>query len=312
MSAIRDNVCCIGCVVFALACTKVGDDDAALSSGGAKSMDGGAGSGVSGQPFAGSGGATAGSAAMALGGRAGAGVSGMSGMSGFGQTSGGGTTSGGTSAGGTNAAFGGRPAAGGGSNTGGVFSRGGFGAGGRSRGGAAGAAAGSSPGGTTAAGGSSVGGAGSCVPDLACKPTAAPLSTDLHQDCVDRVNQFRTQCGCLPALERWTEGEACADQMAEYDAMQDTAHAGFSDAICDSGRGGQNECPGYSSDTQVISLCLQQMWSEGPGTENPCNGQCFEDHGHYINMTSTTMTKIACGFYTTSSGKVWAVQNFTR
>jgi hypothetical protein len=148
--------------------------------------------------------------------------------------------------------------------------------------------------------------------NLACTLTALPSSGDLHQDCVDRVNQFRTQCACLPALARWTEGEACADQMAEYDSVQDTAHAGFSDGICDSGKGGQNECPGYSSNTQVISLCLQQMWSEGPGPQNPCNGQCFEEHGHFINMTSTSMTKIACGFYTTSSGKVWAVQNFTR
>jgi len=100
--------------------------------------------------------------------------------------------------------------------------------------------------------------------------------------------------------------------MAEYDSMQNVAHAGFEDRICDSGGQGQNECPGYSSNNQVISLCLQQMWSEGPGPENPCNGQCFEDHGHFINMTSTSSTKVACGFYTTSSGKVWAVQNFSR
>jgi len=52
--------------------------------------------------------------------------------------------------------------------------------------------------------------------------------------------------------------------------------------------------------------------SSGPGDQTPCNGQCFEDHGHFINMTSTSMTKVACGFYTTSAGKVWAVQNFTR
>jgi len=312
MSAIRDNVGGIGCIVFALACAKVGDDNSPLTSGGAPSAGGTVGNGVAGQPFSGSGGTTAGSAAMAFAGRAGAGVAGTGGASGSAQTSGGQTTSGGSNSGGATVGFGGRPGAAGGGNSGGGFARGGFGAGGRNRGGAAGTLGGGSPGGTTSAGGSSFGGTGSCVQDLACKPTAAPLSADLHQDCVDRVNQFRTQCACLPALERWTEGEACADQMAEYDAMQDTAHAGFSDAICDSGRGGQNECPGYSSDTQVISLCFQQMFSEGPGTENPCNGQCFEDHGHYINMTSTTMTKIACGFYTTSSGKVWAAQNFTR
>jgi hypothetical protein len=166
--------------------------------------------------------------------------------------------------------------------------------------------------GAPSAGASSAGATGSCAQNLDCTLTAPPASSDLYQDCVDRINQFRTQCACLPALERWTEGEACADQMSEYDAMRDDAHAGFSDGICDSGRGGQNECPGYSSNAQVISLCLQQMWSEGPGPETPCEGQCFQDHGHFINMTSTSMTKVACGFYTTSAGKVWSVQNFSR
>jgi hypothetical protein len=29
-------------------------------------------------------------------------------------------------------------------------------------------------------------------------------------------------------------------------------------------------------------------------------------------MTDKSVTKVACGFYTTASGKVWAVQNFFR
>jgi hypothetical protein len=306
MDALRDNVSCIGWVMFALACAGSGNDGSRLGAGGAKTMAGAAGEGVAGRPAVSSGGAT----------------SGAGGAPGAGQSSGGQATNGGIGAGGAaagasagagvTAGLGGRSGAGGGSNNGGAFSRGGRVAGGGRPGGAAGATAGSSPGGASSAGASSVGGAGACVQDLACTLAALPASDDLHQDCVDRINQFRTQCACLPALARWTDGEACADQMSEYDAMQDTAHAGFEAGICDSGKGGQNECPGYSSDAQVISLCLQQMWSEGPGTQNPCNGQCFEDHGHFINMTSTTMTKVACGFYTTSSGKVWAAQNFSR
>ena len=46
------------------------------------------------------------------------------------------------------------------------------------------------------------------------------------------------------------------------------------------------------------------MWAEGPGTD-------FSAHGHYINMSSTDYTQVACGYYTTSDGKtVWAVQDF--
>jgi hypothetical protein len=168
---------------------------------------------------------------------------------------------------------------------------------------------GAATGGAAAAGGS--GGGASCVKNLGCK-LAAPASTgDIYQDCVNRINQFLTQCACLPALARSTEGEACADQMAEYDAGKNEAHAGTTDKICEP-RGSQNECPGYSSNNQVISLCFQQMWDEGPPPAGTCTGDCYEQHGHFINMTDKSVTKVACGFYTTASGKVWAVQNFFR
>lgn len=303
MGTTQQNVSWIGGVVFVLACADAGNDVPTLGSGSAKSTGGATAAGAAGQVNSNAGGtASPGGAGAAFGGRVGAG--GIAGAA-----NGGDFTSGGVSLGGAGA--------GGDSNQGGAVSRGG--AAGR-RGGSGGASglagfsgmAGSPVAGTSAAGASSAGAAGACVQDLSCMLTAPPLSSDIHQDCVDRVNQFRTQCACLPALARWTDGEACADEMAEYDAMQNVAHAGFTDKICSSGQGGQNECPGYSSDSQVISLCLQQMWSEGPGPEDPCNGQCFEEHGHFINMTSTSMTKVACGFYTTSSGKVWAVQNFSR
>lgn len=147
--------------------------------------------------------------------------------------------------------------------------------------------------------------------NLACKLSPPPSTGDIYQDCVDRINQFLTQCACLPALTRRTDGEACADQMAEYDASKNSAHAGAIAKICQPG-GSQNECPGYSSNNQVIGLCMQQMWDEGPPPTNPCTDSCYEEHGHFINMTDKGVTKVACGFYTTSAGKVWAVQNFSR
>jgi len=164
---------------------------------------------------------------------------------------------------------------------------------------------------------------GGCTPDLACVLSPPPTTGDIRQDCVDRVNQFRTQCACMKPLARWTAGEACADMMAQYDAMMGVAHAG---ANANSGQGicpwgdGQDECPGYPSDSKVISTCLQQMWSEGPppsGTsiqqcESPAMiNTCYEAHGHFINMTNPAANKIACGFYTTSQGAVWATQNLS-
>ena len=221
-----------------------------------------------------------------------------------GATGGSSTTNGGSSAGTPMIGGGGAgPSSGGRGNSGeGGAGRGG---GGASSGGVA-PNAGSGGGGTAGAAGTA-----SCVKNLACKLQAPASSGDILQDCVDRINQFRTQCACLPPLQRNTDGEACANQMAEYDAGKDTAHAGYTDKICQPS-GAQNECPGYSSQNQVISLCLQQMWDEGPPPTNPCDGACFQTYGHFINMTSTSTTKVACGSFTTADGKVWAVQNFTR
>ncbi len=308
MAPMHDQVSWLGAVVFALACTNAGDDGSTLGSGGATSA---AGAPVAGAPAAGAAGVVhsnagdtsiSGGAGMAFGGRAGSasgGAGASSGSGGVGAGAGGVATTGGTSN------EGGMPA-----RAGNGGRRGGFGGGAGLAGSSA--MAGSSGAAGSSGGASSAGAGGACVENLDCTLTAAPLTDDIHQDCVDRINQFRTQCACLPPLARWTEGEACADQMSEYDAMQNMAHAGFEDKICGNNQGGQNECPGYSSNSQVITLCLQQMWSEGPGPEDPCDGQCFQDHGHFINMTSTSSTKVACGFYTTSSGKVWAAQNFAR
>jgi hypothetical protein len=201
-------------------------------------------------------------------------------------------------------AMGGRSAAG-------ATSTGGTGTGGRrgnNTGGSAGKG-GAATGGTTATGGT--GGAGACTQNIACKMAAPATTGDIYQDCVDRINQFRTQCACLPPLARWTAGEACANQMAEYDSTAASAHAGFIANIC-SGGNAQDECPGWGSNTQVISGCLQSMWDEGPPPSGSCTGTCFNDHGHFINMTSTSNTKVACGFFTTPAGKVYAVQNFSR
>jgi len=314
MGTMKDHVSWLGCAVLALACTSAGTDDPGLGSGGTTSTGGAGAAGVAGQVGSNTGGTSspggAGGTGAGVGGRAGSGGSPGAGVANGGDSTNGGGLGGAGSSGASNA---GRNSNDGGTpSRGGAGGRGGQSGGAAGRGGTAGRGGASGMAGTSSAGAPAAGAGGACVENLDCTLTAAPLSDDIHQDCVDRINQFRTQCACLPALARWTEGEACADQMSEYDAMQNVAHAGFEDKICSSGSGGQNECPGYSSNSQVITLCLQQMWSEGPGPQDPCNGQCFEDHGHYINMTSKSMTKVACGFYTTSSGKVWAAQNFSR
>ncbi|MGC4093480.1 MAG: CAP domain-containing protein [Polyangiaceae bacterium] len=270
-----------------------------------------------GQANPGSGGATGGNAPSGGAPSANGGSSSANGGASNGGASNGGSANGGSANGGS--ANGGTTTTNGGTAAGGTAAGGAAGAttggrrgnqGGAMSGGAA--AGGTTSGGTTSGGATSTAGTGgACVQNLGCMLTAPASTGDAHQDCVDRINQFRTQCACLPALARWTAGEACADQMAQYDSEQNSAHAGFIANICSGGQG-QNECPGWGSNTQVVSGCLQQMWNEGPPPTASCTGTCFSEHGHYINMTGTNFTKVACGFYTTSAGKVWSVQNFSK
>lgn len=116
--------------------------------------------------------------------------------------------------------------------------------------------------------------------------------------CVDRINAYRATLD-LPPYERWRSGESCADGEARHDSRTGIAH----DAFPRCGERAQNECPDWSSLEDVVTRCLEMMWNEGPG-------EPFSEHGHYINMSSTSYTEVACGFYETSSGSVWAIQNF--
>lgn len=142
------------------------------------------------------------------------------------------------------------------------------------------------------------------APIPGCRPTPPPASGDIYQDCVNRINQYRRECQCLPPLGRWREAEGCADSHARYDSERRRPHGGFSDRICPNGGFAQNECPGWGADPRrIITGCLQSMWDEGPG-------EPFQEHGHYLSMSSTRHTQVACGFYTTPEGSVWSVQNF--
>lgn len=118
------------------------------------------------------------------------------------------------------------------------------------------------------------------------------------EECVDEINRYRATEGLEP-LERWEDQEDCVSQQAKSDAAVGTSHSSFKE--CD--ERAQNECPGYRSVDGIISTCLKMMWEEGPG-------EPFSEHGHYINMSSTNYSKVACSYYETDDGKIWSIQNF--
>lgn len=149
-----------------------------------------------------------------------------------------------------------------------------------------------------------------CTPDYDCDPPP-PDTGDPHADCVTRVNQFRA-CACMGPLVRNFEAESCADEQSEYDSNnQATSHAAFRARICSPGGSAQNECPGWRSVEDSIVGCIRQMYYEGPPEEDPCEGQCYQAHGHFLNMTDPSMRSVACGFFEADDG-TWAIQNFFR
>lgn len=152
-----------------------------------------------------------------------------------------------------------------------------------------------------ASGGGSGGGgsfdAGANLPD-ALVDDGSDMYLQARIDCVDRINAFRATEG-KPPYQRWTEQEACSDGQAKLDGDSNTPHGNFS--MC--GENAQNTCPNWPSTGSVTQGCLQQMWDEGPG-------EPFSEHGHYINMSSSNYSKVACGFYELPGGGIWASQNF--
>jgi hypothetical protein len=146
--------------------------------------------------------------------------------------------------------------------------------------------------GSSGSGGSGSGGGGS-------SSSGGSGDSSPEQLCVDTINQYRATLN-LPAYARWSAEESCADGQALSDSASGTAHGAF--GTC--GEVAQDECPGWPGPpSSMITGCLQQMWAEGPGPFD-------QGHGHYDNMSNSSYTQVACGFYILPDGSVWATQDF--
>lgn len=128
-------------------------------------------------------------------------------------------------------------------------------------------------------------------------PITPPVGNGAQDICVNEINKWRATEG-LPPLQRWQTAETCSDGQCKSDSETNRAHGAFGQCT----ENAQNECPGWPGKPEtMIQGCLKMMWDEKFGTG---------EKGHYVNMKSTAFTKVACGFYVTPAGKVWAVQNF--
>jgi len=192
------------------------------------------------------------------------------------------------------------------------------GAGGTSTGGAGGR---SGAGGS--AGNAGSGGAGGMAAGSAGASGASGEFTDaLRQACVDEINMYRATLGVAPLMRGTPAQEACSDMGAKKDGDSGSAHSSAGDCA---GLGAQNTCPGWrvggfggnATLEDALKNCLQAMWNEmePPIPVADCirdSQGCFQDHGHWINMSDARSGTVACGFYKMSSGAYWMNQNFGR
>jgi hypothetical protein len=149
----------------------------------------------------------------------------------------------------------------------------------------------------------------------------------LRQTCVDEINMYRatlTAMNLKPLKRATADQEACSDKGAQMDGDSGMAHGSARAGLCRSvGLGAENTCPGWGvgprtgNNTLADALkgCLKAMWAEGepPVSRAECtqdiNG-CFQDHGHYLNMSGTAAA-VACSFYKMKSGQYWMNQDFS-
>jgi hypothetical protein len=147
---------------------------------------------------------------------------------------------------------------------------------------------------------------------------------------------YRATRNLPPLMRADPMREACSDEGAKYDGdlnrgrdpSQVVGHKSTmnrSPACAKVGFGSQDACPNWGVGARTgnptladaIKRCLAQMWAEGepPIPVDQCKmdqapGGCFLTHGHWINMTSTNSTWVACGFYNVQGGTYWMNQDF--
>jgi hypothetical protein len=139
--------------------------------------------------------------------------------------------------------------------------------------------------------------------------------SEVRQVCVDTINMYRATLDLEPLARATPEQETCSDGGARMDAEEGPVHG--SAGMCE--LGGQNTCPGwpvggFAGDTlaDTLKACLEAMWDEGepPVPRDECRGDCFQAHGHYLNMSDPRATTVGCGFYDMGSDEWWMNQNF--
>lgn len=142
----------------------------------------------------------------------------------------------------------------------------------------------------------------------------------MHGRCVNAINTMRAREG-LPALQRWTDFERCADQAAKRDGRRETIGWSISQNIfCDWGPYApvnQVTCANQHGE-DAVEKCVTNMWNEKQNLYVNSNDDLACKDGHavedcadgYLHMRGghkgyNIYDRVACGIYPLDNGKVW-------
>jgi hypothetical protein len=151
---------------------------------------------------------------------------------------------------------------------------------------------------------------------------------EVRTACINEINRLRATQSLPPyTLVNTDTEDMCVDEQATADEAAGVAHQSwmnnYPSAACDGN--GQDECEGYGNTVAGITQCLDDMWNEK--NQSDCTGcvgctafggacpNCNfsgtggqPECGHYVNMSATYFSSVACGF--SAAPGTWAAQNF--
>lgn len=134
--------------------------------------------------------------------------------------------------------------------------------------------------------------------------------------CLEVINKYRATENLKPLTLAPEAKQTCVDEQAAADLVSGKAHGHFGDC----GEFAQNSGPNVDlkwrdTEEKIVDTYLEMMWSEKElvesGKRDPAKKEDYSYIGHYLNMSSTKYTTVACGIAKNSDGtKGWFNVNF--
>ena len=156
----------------------------------------------------------------------------------------------------------------------------------------------------------------SCSQHEANSSSDTAEAEDWRNYCLEVINNYRATENLKPLTLAPEAKQSCADEQSAADLASEKAHGHFGDC----GEFAQNSGPNIDlkwrdTEEKIVDTYLEMMWDEKKlvesGERDPAKKEDFSYIGHYLNMSSTKYTTVACGIAKKSDGtKGWFNVNF--